>query len=143
MCDGRSGLDLIQEQRSNAEPSIKDLIRFRIKAQLISNTDDNVYKVDLEHEAGNLGIRLLRREDPSVDLTDANKYAVYLESYMMNHPTEGIERQPSTPYLKRWARFFVYRGPPDLMSLQEPAGWGAETRGEGDCCVELRSAGAC
>jgi histone deacetylase complex regulatory component SIN3 len=92
---------MLREQRQNGTPTIRDQIKYRIHAQLTANADENVYKFDLMPESDILTARILRKEDSSVDVTEATAYKVYTESYFINQPTEGLHQAPRVPFLKR------------------------------------------
>lgn len=48
-------------------------------------------------------MQLLGKADPSTDdaETIAQRWKLYIESYVLTHPTEGIRREPKNPFLRR------------------------------------------
>lgn len=49
-------------------------------------------------------MQLLGKADPSTDdaETVAQRWKLYIESYVLTHPTEGVRREPKNPFLRRY-----------------------------------------
>ena len=88
----------VQEQVGNENASIQELVRYRIRAQSLANSDENVYEVRMNGKSGEMGICLLRKGEAPLGISEDG---LYVESYLLDYPTSGISQSMKLPYLKR------------------------------------------
>lgn len=118
VADGSEGLVPLVRERSGGQPTVQELISYRAQAEESATSDENVYRIvwvsgfelssrrsveELDPQSPDrmvLTVRLLRKEDGSVG-AEVDERQVYVASYLMHHPTEGLKREPNVPFLKR------------------------------------------
>ncbi|KAG6919038.1 hypothetical protein DXG01_009748 [Tephrocybe rancida] len=93
----------------NAEiHTTQDVIRYRREAERHVGQDDHLYRLQWIPELKCVRVYLVGPEDPSMecDGTAVSRWRGYIDSYVMNHPTEwGVKSQQGSPvFLRRCTR---------------------------------------
>ncbi|KAJ2723071.1 hypothetical protein GGI07_002898 [Coemansia sp. Benny D115] len=85
---------------------LRSHIAYRMKVEALVGADEHVFRVDYIYDSQTMAIQLLRREDITLDeaVTEEERWAYYVDSYVLFEPTEGVGRSTQTrprPYLSR------------------------------------------
>ncbi|OXG25638.1 paired amphipathic helix protein Sin3a [Cryptococcus neoformans Tu259-1] len=94
---------LLQRDRANARTSTKNQIAYRMQAEGVLGGNENLYKIEWLPGKETLTIQLLSEDDRSVDdaETTQERWAQYIESFALTHPTEGLLKRVDSPFLRR------------------------------------------
>ncbi|KIR56076.1 paired amphipathic helix protein Sin3a [Cryptococcus gattii Ru294] len=94
---------LLQRDRASAKTSTKNQIAYRMQAEGVLGGNENLYKIEWLPGKETLTIQLLSEEDRSVDdaETTQERWAQYIESFALTHPTEGLLKRVDSPFLRR------------------------------------------
>ena len=97
---------LLQRDRAGDKTTTRQQIAYRSQAETVLASDDSLYKVEFHHEDNSITIQLLGREDLTIDdaETAQEKWKQYIESFVMIHPTEGLEHRVDQPFLRRMVK---------------------------------------
>ncbi|OMJ16128.1 Paired amphipathic helix protein pst1 [Smittium culicis] len=100
--DSRS-TDLIEQLNSlnvTNNSNLRDYISYRINAQEIVGSSEYVYRLDYLYLSNTLTIQLLKPQDSTLDinLSMEDRWAYYVDSYILFEPTEGIPRHKRNGY---------------------------------------------
>ncbi|KAJ2747575.1 hypothetical protein GGI20_000400 [Coemansia sp. BCRC 34301] len=100
-------LDLFTKKSPVHEQSpLRSHIFYRMNVETLVGADEHVFRIDYIYESQTMTIQLLRREDITLDeaVTEEERWAYYVDSYVMFEPTEGVPRLQQSrplPYLSR------------------------------------------
>jgi histone deacetylase complex regulatory component SIN3 len=64
----------------------------------MAGAEETVYEITTKAAQGEVLIRLLRRSDATPGTSEER---MYVESYVLDHPTQGLSQTPKVPYLRR------------------------------------------
>ncbi|OCF56596.1 paired amphipathic helix protein Sin3a [Kwoniella mangroviensis CBS 10435] len=94
---------LLQRDRLHERTSTRRQIAYRMQAEGVLGSDENLFKISYQPSRDIVSIQLLGREDLSVDdaETAQEKWRQYIESYILTHPTEGLPHRVDPPLLQR------------------------------------------
>ncbi|ODO11875.1 hypothetical protein I350_00659 [Cryptococcus amylolentus CBS 6273] len=94
---------LLQRDRANPRTSTKNQIAYRMQAEGVLGGNEGLYKMEWLPGKENLTIQLLSEEDRTVDDADNHqeRWAQYIESFALTHPTEGLQKRVDPPFLRR------------------------------------------
>ncbi|WVW80329.1 hypothetical protein I302_102309 [Kwoniella bestiolae CBS 10118] len=96
-------LALLQRDRLHEKTSTRRQIAYRMQAEGVLGSDENLFKISYQPSKEVVSIQLLGREDLTVDdaETAQEKWRQYIESYILTHPTEGLPHRVDPPLLQR------------------------------------------
>ncbi|KAG8818871.1 Transcriptional regulatory protein sin3 [Serendipita sp. 401] len=94
-------LDLLKQERRVESPTTQQVITYRRSAEDIIGPDDSLFRINWDHTI--MTMQLLGKSDPSTDdaETVAQRWRFYIESYVLTHPTEGVQEPKKMPFLRR------------------------------------------
>ncbi|KAH8548948.1 hypothetical protein BGW37DRAFT_429996 [Umbelopsis sp. PMI_123] len=96
-------VQLFQSDRDLESTSPRLISVYRLRAEDIVGSDENLYKINLDNESLQMTIQLLGKDDYMLETSAEDKYENYVASYMdWVKTTEGIdESRLQTTFLKR------------------------------------------
>ncbi|ORX34170.1 hypothetical protein BD324DRAFT_636920 [Kockovaella imperatae] len=94
---------LLQRDRAADKTTVRQQIAYRMQAESVVGSDDNLYKVEYHDHDETLTVQLLGREDLTIDdaETARDKWRQYIESFALVHATEGLPHRVDKPFLQR------------------------------------------
>ncbi|KAL0581071.1 hypothetical protein V5O48_000964 [Marasmius crinis-equi] len=102
---GQELWSLLQSAHNSESLTNQDFIRYRREAERHVGQDDHLYRVQWFRETKTMRISLMRGEDASVggEGTGHSRWREYVDTYVMEHPTEwiGTGFSTETVFLKR------------------------------------------
>ncbi|OLY77828.1 Transcriptional regulatory protein SIN3 [Smittium mucronatum] len=99
-------IGLLNEPQVTNNSNLRDYISYRINAQEIVGNNEYVYRFDYLYSTNILTIQLLKPQDSTLDINVSmeDRWAYYVDSYILFEPTEGIPRHKPNAY--RFKSFF-------------------------------------
>ncbi|TIA75342.1 hypothetical protein E3P89_00322 [Wallemia ichthyophaga] len=99
-------LYVLQAERREPSSSNSRQFIYRNKAQRIIGSDEPLYRIEWVGSTKELRMQLLAREDLTVDVderkqTRDQKWTYYIQSYLLQTPTEGLNADLTAPFLYR------------------------------------------
>ncbi|WRT65870.1 uncharacterized protein IL334_002821 [Kwoniella shivajii] len=94
---------LLQRDRVNERTTTRRQIAYRMQAEGVLGSEENLFKISYASSKDTVSIQLLAREDLTVDdaETAQEKWRQYIESYVLTHATEGLPHRVDPPLLQR------------------------------------------
>lgn len=99
-------LYVLQAERREPSSSNSRQFIYRNKAQRIIGSDEPLYRIEWVASSKELRMQLLAREDLTVDIderkqTKDQRWTYYIQSYLLQTPTEGLTADLTAPFLYR------------------------------------------
>lgn len=99
-------LNVLQIERKEPSSSNSRQFIYRNKAQRIIGTDEPLYRIEWIASTKELRMQLLAREDLTIDIderkqTKDQRWTYYIQSYLLQTPTEGLLTDLTSPFLYR------------------------------------------